>query len=329
MFYIEITSEDREKQQFRVPENGLTIGRDISCDIMLECAGISRTHARIGCDSGHCYIKDAGSQNGLLINGEKTQFHWLRHGDNIQIPHYRIRFFSDKAPGRDENEFQLSEKLSGDIDRSVKSIKKRTKSSSRAPRPHIYAVASAILALFSALHWAFVPTAVILAAIALKEIRVKGTFSGKTLAIIAMCGALGIGGANLFMNMGGVQFFVSSDSIEQKCRQNLSIIHHALENYKQDHDGAYPGGLSALYPGYVPHRTNLVCPGTGSDRPGEGYKYAGRAAANADPEEVILVDEGVSNHDRRGALALSKDGSIARLMARDYEHLRIQYEWMD
>lgn len=80
----------------------LTIGRSESADIKIDGDFISRIHARvlrIGMDS---VVEDAGSKNGIHINGEKVGRHRLLHGDLLRIGNVSFRFvdtrFGDGVP---------------------------------------------------------------------------------------------------------------------------------------------------------------------------------------------------------------------------------------
>ncbi len=67
--------------------NGRTItvlGRDPSCDIVLNKTTISRHHAQILLVRGRYYIEDSGSTNGTLVNGKRIQGRTvLADGDRI------------------------------------------------------------------------------------------------------------------------------------------------------------------------------------------------------------------------------------------------------
>ncbi|NVB38295.1 FHA domain-containing protein [Pseudenhygromyxa sp. WMMC2535] len=53
---------------------------------MLEDALVSREHARLYRSPGKRWLRDLGSRNGTLINGEPVQHHRLQIGDRISIP---------------------------------------------------------------------------------------------------------------------------------------------------------------------------------------------------------------------------------------------------
>jgi pSer/pThr/pTyr-binding forkhead associated (FHA) protein len=68
--------------------NGVLIGRNPQCDIVLNSPEVSRVHARIVYTEGHYYFTDMGSTSGSQINNQKTltnQPMLLKVDDIIQI----------------------------------------------------------------------------------------------------------------------------------------------------------------------------------------------------------------------------------------------------
>lgn len=64
----------------------LTLGRGDGCDLSLPGAGVSRLHASVvRHPEGTVELKDLGSRNGTLCNGEKISSRVLQDGDKIQI----------------------------------------------------------------------------------------------------------------------------------------------------------------------------------------------------------------------------------------------------
>ncbi len=72
-------------------ERDITIGRDISNDIVIADPSISLVHAQIFCDENRFLIKDLGSTNGIRINGAKTISAELHDGDDISLANNKIR----------------------------------------------------------------------------------------------------------------------------------------------------------------------------------------------------------------------------------------------
>ncbi len=70
----------------------LEIGRDLSCELVLEDSTVSRRHARVGWNGGGWTLRDVGSKNGTTVNGEPARGAELRDGDQIGIGRLSGRF---------------------------------------------------------------------------------------------------------------------------------------------------------------------------------------------------------------------------------------------
>lgn len=71
---------------FPMTGNGLTIGRDNECDIMLSAEVISRRHSWIGPKGGDIAVRDMGSTNGTFVNGQKVEGTLiLKSGDSVSL----------------------------------------------------------------------------------------------------------------------------------------------------------------------------------------------------------------------------------------------------
>ena len=69
-----------------------TIGRDPSCDVVIDNAGISRLHAAIEAVGDSFVLRDCESQNGITLNGEPCREGRLVHGDMIGVNKFLLRF---------------------------------------------------------------------------------------------------------------------------------------------------------------------------------------------------------------------------------------------
>ena len=72
--------------------DNLEIGRDLSCDVVLEDTSISGRHARLGWNGGGWTLVDAGSTNGTTVNGEPARGAELRDGDWLGFGRLAGRF---------------------------------------------------------------------------------------------------------------------------------------------------------------------------------------------------------------------------------------------
>lgn len=70
----------------QVPQGGLGIGRAEENGVVLPDDGVSRYHARLLYDNGSVWLQDAGSRNGVFVNGTRVTGHKaLKVGDVITI----------------------------------------------------------------------------------------------------------------------------------------------------------------------------------------------------------------------------------------------------
>ena len=60
-------------------------GRSSEVDLVLADDAVSRKHARFYPSRGHIWVRDLGSRNGTIINGQMVERHCLRVGDRIAI----------------------------------------------------------------------------------------------------------------------------------------------------------------------------------------------------------------------------------------------------
>ena len=71
---------------FDLDRNEISIGRDISNEIVINDAEVSRRHARLVAQAGGYVIEDQGSTNGTFVNGQRLMGpHMLRPGELILL----------------------------------------------------------------------------------------------------------------------------------------------------------------------------------------------------------------------------------------------------
>lgn len=82
-------------ERFYLDRPRLTIGRDPDASIFLNDITVSRTHAALEVsDDGEVTVSDAGSLNGVYINGVTVDRGVLRNGDQLQIGRFQMVFLS-------------------------------------------------------------------------------------------------------------------------------------------------------------------------------------------------------------------------------------------
>lgn len=67
-----------------------TIGRDYSCDIVIDETSVSRHHAKIRVDENEdgelqFFIQDLATENGTEVNDQEVLKHYLKDGDRIKL----------------------------------------------------------------------------------------------------------------------------------------------------------------------------------------------------------------------------------------------------
>ena len=88
----------------------MTIGRGPQNDLVVEDGGASREHAVMIRQGNQYILKDLGSLNGTLLNGEPVKVETLKDEDRIKIGNHTILFLEKRAFLTEEaNDSNLSE----------------------------------------------------------------------------------------------------------------------------------------------------------------------------------------------------------------------------
>ena len=82
---LEISHPEGEPHEVELTGTVAVIGRDPSCDIVLNDDRCSRRHAVLEETEMGLVVRDAGSANGVFVNGRKLERSRLRPGDTILI----------------------------------------------------------------------------------------------------------------------------------------------------------------------------------------------------------------------------------------------------
>ena len=81
-----VTKGPIEGARYPVEMDGLTIGRDEECSVVLDDSNVSRFHARLVFHNAAIWVQDAGSRNGVFLNGKRVVRHkQLSPGDELVI----------------------------------------------------------------------------------------------------------------------------------------------------------------------------------------------------------------------------------------------------
>ena len=86
-----IGGNDRGREQvLKLADN--SIGRGLDNDIVLADIAVSRKHTLI-CSEGDTFVvRDLGSGNGTIVNGQRIDTHVLVEGDQIELGNTMLRF---------------------------------------------------------------------------------------------------------------------------------------------------------------------------------------------------------------------------------------------
>jgi pSer/pThr/pTyr-binding forkhead associated (FHA) protein len=78
----------------RIPltEPAMTVGRNLSCNIILSFANVSSLHATFTYREGYWHVRDENSTNGTRVNRELVSRRRLNPGDEISFSTHRYAF---------------------------------------------------------------------------------------------------------------------------------------------------------------------------------------------------------------------------------------------
>lgn len=103
----------------------ITLGRDVSCQVVLAQHAVSRSHARISSDGAIYFVEDLGSSYGTHLNGErlkKAEKRPLRNGDTIAIAQFDIvfdRVADSNSPNKSQDTQFVARKVVKDVMRGL------------------------------------------------------------------------------------------------------------------------------------------------------------------------------------------------------------------
>ena len=86
----------------QITKDKTTLGRRPYNDIVIDNLAVSGEHALLQMSGSEVYLEDLNSTNGTYINGKPVRKQLLRHGDQIEIGRYKIRYLGDELPDEDK-----------------------------------------------------------------------------------------------------------------------------------------------------------------------------------------------------------------------------------
>jgi MoxR-like ATPase len=97
MAKIYFTEGSLDATELDLPEEDLVIGRGPECNLILEDAGISTTHAKLSLEDGAWILTDLDSSNGTHVNDEEISTTVLKHGDEVFVGATAFLFSEDNS----------------------------------------------------------------------------------------------------------------------------------------------------------------------------------------------------------------------------------------
>jgi predicted component of type VI protein secretion system len=97
---------DGRSESELVLKGTIVVGRDPSCHINDLDPLLSRRHAEFVASSEGVIVRDLGSRNGILVNGNKVPRQVLTPGDIVQLVHLELRYVEDVSPQAIEHNVQ-------------------------------------------------------------------------------------------------------------------------------------------------------------------------------------------------------------------------------
>ena len=97
---------DGRAERELVLKGTILVGRDPSCHINDLDPLLSRRHAEFVAGPDGVIVRDLGSRNGILVNGNKVPHQVLTPGDIVQLGHLELRYVEDVSPQAIEHQVQ-------------------------------------------------------------------------------------------------------------------------------------------------------------------------------------------------------------------------------
>jgi len=155
---LTIRTEAGESVSHDLVEETYTIGRSPENSIQLDDTSVSGRHAELAVVAESCYLKDLGSTNGTLVNGQAVTGVQLRAGDRIRFGKVDASFECDISggaeplPEREEAATRPADSSARPADFANASPFQGRKTKKDPARTAVYAaVALALLAFFASL----------------------------------------------------------------------------------------------------------------------------------------------------------------------------------
>jgi len=84
--------DDGDERRFELDNATQQVGRGQGCDIVLTEKSVSKRHAEFTYEQGAWCVRDLGSSNGVLVNGERIDKEQLKSGDRLKLGRLEFSF---------------------------------------------------------------------------------------------------------------------------------------------------------------------------------------------------------------------------------------------
>ena len=85
--------------RYPFPVDGVTIGRDETCTVVIEDSNVSRFHARLVLHNAAVWVQDAGSRNGVFVNEKRVVRHkQFGPGDELVLGEHTFTLEMEALP---------------------------------------------------------------------------------------------------------------------------------------------------------------------------------------------------------------------------------------
>lgn len=144
MFRVTMSFGGKPVKKFTFDKDLIAIGRDATCEILVENIGASRRHATIEKTPEGFILADLKSHNGTFVGGEKIFHHKLKDSDEFYIGKYAFQFealepVTPAPPDKNEVSGPVSSDMTFRLDR--KEIEKIIGHSVRGSAPQLVQIA--------------------------------------------------------------------------------------------------------------------------------------------------------------------------------------------
>lgn len=112
MSQLALLVDDVVVSVFPLEKRTITIGRDDNCDIRIDEAAVSGSHAKLDVvpseyleGQNDIFLEDLGSTNGTVVNHETVERCQLKPGDVIEIGFNKFKLMDDSQRSRETTAF--------------------------------------------------------------------------------------------------------------------------------------------------------------------------------------------------------------------------------